>query len=160
MTTIDARVRAWRSHGSRDGVVGLNYRMTDIQAAVGRVQLGRLPELVAERRRVVSALRERLPGLAFPVEPTWGRSNWQSLCVRLPSGIAAATMVSGLEAQGIAVRPAIGNAHETPEYQERAVVALPESERARRECILLPLPSGMTDDEIECVVGGVQAILR
>jgi dTDP-4-amino-4,6-dideoxygalactose transaminase len=154
---LDARVRAWRSHGARDGVVGFNYRMTDIQAAVGRVQLGRLAELVAERRRNVERLRQELRGLAFPVEPEWARSNWQSLCVRLPSGIEAARVIGEMEAQGIAVRPAIGNAHQIPEYRADGAVSLPESERAQRECILLPLPSRMTDRELAEVVEAARA---
>ena len=69
-------------------VLGYNYRMTDIQAAVGREQLKRLPEIVARRRAIADRYRELLagmPGLGLPVEPDWARSNWQSYCVRLPA---------------------------------------------------------------------------
>ncbi len=152
---IDARVRAWRSHGSRDGVYGLNYRMTDVQAAIGRVQLARLPSLVAERRRIVDALRARLRGVEFPVEPPFARSNWQSLCVRFPSPAAARAAEARLEAAAIAVRRGIANAHELPEQKDGLRAALPESERAARECLLLPLPSGMTGEEIDRVVAAV-----
>jgi dTDP-4-amino-4,6-dideoxygalactose transaminase len=116
-----------------------------------------LAELVAERRRNVERLRQELRGLAFPVEPEWARSNWQSLCVRLPSGIEAARVIGEMEAQGIAVRPAIGNAHQIPEYRADGAVSLPESERAQRECILLPLPSRMTDRELAEVVEAARA---
>ena len=157
---LDARVRAWRSHGSRNGIVGFNYRMTDIQAAIGRVQLARLPELLNERRRNVEVLRRRLPELVFPEQPEWARTNWQSLCVRLPAGSSVARISSELESQGIAVRPAIANAHESPEYTPEPRLSLPESERAQRECILLPLPSRMTGDEIEQLVVAVAGALR
>ena len=67
--------------------VGFNYRMTDIQAAVGREQLKRLPEILRHRRQLASQYAELLagiPGLERPQEPEWARSNWQSSAVRLP----------------------------------------------------------------------------
>jgi perosamine synthetase len=152
---IDARVRAWRSHGTRDGVYGFNYRMTDLQAAIGRVQLGRLPGLVDERRRLVDTLRARLPELAFPVEPAWARSNWQSLCVRFPSAEAATEVMARLEAAGIAARPGLTNAHEEPGQADGLRAPLPQSERARRTCVLLPLLSQMLDEELDRVVAAM-----
>ena len=68
-------------------MVGFNYRMTDIQAAVGRMQLKRLPELVSRRRSVAARYGELLgnfEGMHLPTEPRWARCNWQSYCVRLP----------------------------------------------------------------------------
>ena len=69
-------------------MLGYNYRMTDIQAAVGREQLRRLPDIVAQRRALAGGYRELLAGhagLELPREPEWARTNWQSYCVRLPS---------------------------------------------------------------------------
>ena len=63
--------------------------MTDIQAAIGREQLKRLPEIVAQRRKLGDRYRKLLadiPGVIPPSEPSWARSNWQSYCVRLPEG--------------------------------------------------------------------------
>ena len=81
-------------HGSNQVIfesypsVGYNYRMTDIQAAVGREQLKRLPDIVARAARAGGALpataRRASPGLSLPIEPAWARTNWQSYCVRLP----------------------------------------------------------------------------
>ena len=71
-------------------VVGFNYRMTDIQAAVGRKQLERLPKIVSRRRDLASRYTElfgNIEGLGLPVEPSWARSNWQSYCVRLPERV-------------------------------------------------------------------------
>jgi dTDP-4-amino-4,6-dideoxygalactose transaminase len=152
---IDARVRAWRSHGARDGVFGFNYRMTDVQAAIGRVQLQRLPALLAERRAVVAELRERLRGVAFPVEPPFARSNWQSLCVRFPAATTAQAAAARLAAADIAVRPGLSNAHELAEQRDGLRAPLPESERAARECLLLPLPARMTEDERDRLVAAV-----
>src|SRR5262249_39028072 len=102
----DRNLRLWRQHGMDvpDTVrhssprvifesyrfVGFNYRMTDVQAAVGRKQLERLPELVASRRAIASQYTEllgNLEGLILPFEPEWARSNWQSYCVRLPDKV-------------------------------------------------------------------------
>lgn len=147
---VDARVRAWRSHGSRDGIYGFNYRMTDLQAAVGRVQLGRLPALLEERRRVVERLRARIGGsVKFPVEPRWARSNWQSLCVRMPSTESAASAAERLAAANVSCRRGLTNAHELPEQRDGIRGPLPISEEATRTGLLLPLPTGMTAEEIE-----------
>ncbi len=86
---IDARVRRLRQHGADPRGVFLesapNYRLTDLQAAVGRVQLGRLPAQLSERRAQVEQYRSALAQVPvdFPVEPAGRLSNWQSLCVRL-----------------------------------------------------------------------------
>ncbi len=86
--SLDARARhesgqvAFESYGRR----GFNFRLTDIQAAVGRVQLERLDEIVAERRRLAARYSERLAvltGVEAPREADDVRSNWQSYCVRL-----------------------------------------------------------------------------
>src|SRR5207244_1326811 len=67
-------------------VVGYNYRMTDIQAAVGRVQLGRLDSFIDERRRVAFQYTyeiSRIPGLTPPHVPADVRTNYQSYPVRV-----------------------------------------------------------------------------
>ena len=83
-------------HGSQQVIfesypeVGYNYRMTDMQAAVGREQLKRLPEIVdaapASWPQQYTTLLASIPGLKRPSEPAWARSNWQSYCVGLPQG--------------------------------------------------------------------------
>jgi len=152
---LDERVRTWRAHGSCDGICGFNYRMTDVQAAIGRVQLGRLPALLAERRGVVQVLRSRLRGVTFPVEPAWARSNWQSLCVRLPSADATAVAMARLSAASVEARQGIANAHQDPAQRDGVRAPLPESERAHRECLLLPLPSRFREDEMSRVVAAI-----
>jgi dTDP-4-amino-4,6-dideoxygalactose transaminase len=66
-------------------VLGYNYRMTDIQAAVGREQIKRLSEIVTRRRNIArhyGDLLRDIPGLELPNEPSYARTNWQSFCVR------------------------------------------------------------------------------
>jgi len=161
---LDARLRLWRQHGMsvadtvRHGSpsvmfesydeVGWNYRMTDIQAAVGRVQLGRLPDLLAERRALAARYEQVLAGIPVvrPREPNWAKHNWQSYCVRLPDGVDQRGVMQAMLDRGVATRRGIMCAHREPAYANRATrFALPHSEAAQDRCILLPIFPGMTE---------------
>jgi dTDP-4-amino-4,6-dideoxygalactose transaminase len=156
---IDARLRLLRQHGmsATDVVrhssaqvifesyeeVGFNYRMTDIQAAVGREQLKRLPEMIVRRREMAARYAERLckiSGLGVPDEPDDCRSNWQSYCVRLPSGVNQRGVMQQLLDLGISTRRGIMCAHREPAYAGHPLQgALAESESAQDHCILIPI---------------------
>jgi dTDP-4-amino-4,6-dideoxygalactose transaminase len=176
----DHKFRLWRQHGmsvsdvARHGsarvvteeysVAGYNYRMTDVQAAIGREQLKRLPDLVARRRRLADGYRARLadlPEVTPPPEPMGLRSNWQSFCVRLPEAADQGTVMQAMLDRGIASRRGIMCAHLEPPYAEvPRRFALTESERARDHAILLPLYAGMTEADQDAVVAGLRAALR
>ena len=128
-------------HGTREvvfeehGVLGYNYRMTDIQAAVGREQLKRLPGIVETRRALADRYRELLasvPGLTLPHEPSWARSNWQSFWIELPANCEQRAVMQALLDRGVSSRRGIMNAHrEAPYRREGKPWRLPESERAQ-----------------------------
>ncbi len=138
---FDRQFRLWRQHGmgvsdvarhaSRAVVfedyptVGYNYRLTDLQAAIGRVQLARLDAIVAERRRLAGLYAEALAGLpvAVPVEPDWARSNWQSYAVRLEPGADQVSVMQGLLDRGIASRRGVMCIHLEPAYADLALRA-------------------------------------
>jgi perosamine synthetase len=177
---LDAKFRLWRQHGMSvsDTVrhdspqvmfedyaeIGWNYRLTDIQAAVGRVQLERLPALIAERRIQAARYRERLSHLpvGLPVEPNWARHNWQSYCVRLRDGIDQRGAMQAMLDRGVATRRGIMCAHREPAYRDRSPrFPLPHSEAAQDRCILLPLFAGMTAAQQDQVATALeQAISR
>lgn len=148
-------------------MVGYNYRMTDLQAAVGREQLRRLPATVARRRELAARYSEILGaigGFGVPQEPAWARTNWQSYCVRLPEGCDQQAVIQTLLDQGISVRRGIMNAHEEPAYEEAPWkpgpedrAALAESERAHRQCLILPMPSDMTEADVQTVCDALRA---
>ena len=146
--------------------IGFNYRMTDIQAAVGREQLKRLPELLGRRRELAEIYRELLgsaPELNLPFEPDWARSNWQSYCVRLPRGVDQVEVMQTLLYQGIATRRGIMCAHREPAYSIepwRASGTLEQSERAQEECILLPLYHTLTRQEQELIASNLLTAIR
>ena len=137
--------------------------MTDIQAAVGRKQLERLPELVTRRRALASRYNELLgniEGLRLPTEPSWARSNWQSYCVRLPDRVDQRTVMQNLLDQQIATRRGIMCSHlEAPYADEPPRYVLRESERARDQAILIPLYAQMSEDDQTRVATALRAEL-
>jgi dTDP-4-amino-4,6-dideoxygalactose transaminase len=143
-------------------VLGYNYRMTDIQAAVGREQIKRLPQIVAARRRLASRYRELLgdiPGLGLPTEPSWARSNWQSFWVELPEARDQRGVMQALLDRGVASRRGIMCAHREAPYRREQPYRLPQSERAQDRRIILPLFVQMTDAEQALVASSLRAAL-
>lgn len=144
-------------------VLGYNYRMTDVQAAIGRKQLGRLPELIARRRRLASRYAELLgniEGLRLPFEPEWARSNWQSYCIRLPDRIEQRAMMQSLLDQGIATRRGIMCSHrELPYAGTEPRHDLRQSELAQDRSMLLPIYAQMKEEEQIHVVDTIKAEL-
>jgi dTDP-4-amino-4,6-dideoxygalactose transaminase len=171
----DARFRLLRQHGMsipdtvRHGAAsvifedyvttGFNYRMTDIQAAIGIEQLNRLPDFLERRREIVGMYRARLsssPLVELPQEPHHCRSNWQSFPVRLrdTASVSRDALMQHLLDQGISSRRGIMNAHQEPPFA--AHPPQEQSEKARDSVILLPIFNGMRDQEVEEVVKGVK----
>jgi perosamine synthetase len=182
----DRQFRLWRQHGMsvpdtlRHGAqrvifesyvrLGYNYRMTDIQAAVGRAQLRRLPGII-ERRRLLAdrypTLLGAIPGIGLPEEPRWARSNWQSYCTRVPDGCDQRDVMQAMLDAGIATRRGIMCTHREPAYprgtwscgtpSETCHCApgkcprLSQSEQAQDQAIIVPLYHQMTDAEQETV---------
>jgi dTDP-4-amino-4,6-dideoxygalactose transaminase len=179
-TGFDRQFRLWRQHGmslpdtvrhSSTQVVfesyaelGYNYRMTDIQAAVGREQLKRLEAIVARRRYLAQRYTDGLGGmgLGLPPEPDWARTNWQSYCVRLPEGCSQRTVMQALLDKGIATRRAVMCAHREPAYPAGSWSApggLAESERAQDSALTLPLYHQMTEADQDRVIDAVRALV-
>jgi perosamine synthetase len=140
--------------------IGFNYRMTDIQAAVGREQLKRLPGIVARRRELAASYLRQLgaiDGLLRPDEPAWARSNWQSFCVRLPPDCDQLKVMQAMQDDGIATRRGIMCSHLEPAYADQVVRhSLVHSEEAQRRCLLLPLFPQMSEGEQLHVVQALQ----
>lgn len=175
----DRLFRLWRQHGMTVSdldrhsafqvtteaypILGYNYRLTDIQASIGRKQLERLPELIAERRALAarySVLLADMAGLVLPVEPGWARSNWQSYCVRLPPGADQRTVMQAMLDRKIATRRGIMCAHrEAPYATMHHRHCLLESERAQDRCLLLPIYAGMTELDQETVAAALRDVL-
>jgi perosamine synthetase len=177
---FDAKFKLLRQHGMsvpdavRHGspqvifedylVAGYNYRMTDIQAAIGLKQLERLPQIIARRRFLADRYAELLGNieeLRLPVEPEWARSNWQSYCVRLSERVDQKAVMQGLLDNGIATRRGIMCSHREPCYSDQKLRHdLRQSELAQDHSILLPIYAQMTEDDQVRVVDALVRELR
>ena len=162
--SVSDRVR----HGAHEVIfeehteIGFNYRMTDIQAAVGREQLRRLPEIITARRRIAAAYSSRLSevaGVRGPIEPDGMRSNWQSYTVELPTGCDQRNVMQQLLLRGVASRRGVMCAHREIPYRTMQRHSLAESERAQDRFIILPLYPQMTDDDVDYVVSTLVAAI-
>lgn len=179
---FDARFRLMRQHGMSvpDTVrhqakhvifeeyvaLGYNYRMTDIQAAVGRVQLTRLPEILAHQRRLAARYNEAFadhPYLQTPVVPSYAEPNYQSysLRVRPNSPVSRDELMQGLLDQGIATRRGVMNTHLEPSWRNAyPPVSLPESEAATKEVLMVPIYAQMTEAEQSTVIEALGKLVR
>ncbi|MDB6088775.1 MAG: Glutamine--scyllo-inositol transaminase [Gammaproteobacteria bacterium] len=141
--------------------LGFNYRMTDIQAAVGREQLHRLSDIVSSRRLLAGRYEQLLagiPGLRLPHEPPWARSNWQSYCVRLADGCNQKRVMQSMLDAGIATRRGIMCSHREPPYADALVSgSLAKSEAAQDHGLILPLFPQMTPSDQERVAAELKA---
>ena len=143
--------------------VGYNFRITDIQAAVGVVQLGRLDDMIARRRRVAERYNAALanhPWLVPPHAPEYIEPNWQSYQVRLRPGapLSRNALMEALHAEGIPTRRGVMASHLEAPYRDRAP-SLPHTEAAAAECLLLPLHPTLEDAEVEAVLAALDRAL-
>ena len=179
---FDRKFRLWRQHsmGVSDTIrhssrqvkfeeypeLGFNYRMTDMQAAVGREQLKRLPEIVSRRRELAiryNAMFSNVPDVTVPVELPFARSNWQSYSIRLNDTLNQVEIMQYMLDRGIATRRGIMCSHREPAYSNgeyRAAGSLTESESAQDHCIILPLFHQMTVEDQERVVSTLKGAIR
>jgi dTDP-4-amino-4,6-dideoxygalactose transaminase len=175
---LDARFRLLRQHGmsvpdtvrhastrvvfEEYTVAGFNYRMTDIQAAIGRVQLSRLAEIVSRRRDLAARYGQALQhvaGITPAAEPEWARSNWQSYTVGLEPPLDQRRVMQRMLDDGIATRRGVMNAHREPAYPPgswRGSGPLTTGERLQETTIVLPLYHQMTPDEQDRVVASLK----
>ena len=144
---------------------GFNYRMTDMQAAMGLVQLDRLDEVIEARRhrarRYTGQLAE-LKGAVIPEDPSWGTTNFQSFWVELPDDfpVDRDTTLQLLLDRGISARRGIMAAHLEPACADIVAPPLPVTERVTRRSVILPLFHQMTDDDQDQVVGALLDIAK
>ena len=171
----DSQIRRWRHHGmnvqahtrhASNQVIwesyeelGYNYRMTDIQGAIGREQVGRLDGIVVRRRELAARYTERLsdvPAVTPPTEPEWARSNWQSYAIRLDARLDQRIVMQRLLDAGVATRRGVMCAHREPAYPpgtwRSAPGGLRHSEEAQDRCVILPLYPKLPDDDQDYVV--------
>ena len=142
--------------------VGFNYRMTDIQAAIGLVQLGKLGQLIARRRTLARRYQDLLaaiPGLATVRDPDYGTTNYQAFWVELAEGfpVSRDELLRLLADSGVSARRGIMAAHLEPAYAGWPRAVLPVTERLSANSVILPLFHEMTEEEQDLIVSVIRA---
>ncbi|HEY6531319.1 MAG TPA: DegT/DnrJ/EryC1/StrS family aminotransferase [Acidimicrobiales bacterium] len=180
-TEAGTRLRRLREHGMSvsaadrhrmGGVVveqyletGFNYRMTDIQAAVGRVQLGKLDALVARRRELAAryqAAISEMPGLRAVADPSWGTTIFQSFWVLLDDGfpLSRNELMARFAEVAISTRRGIMASHLEPACAGLATGPLPVTETLSASSIILPLYHDLSEADQDRVIDVLAATAR
>jgi perosamine synthetase len=145
---------------------GYNYRLTDLQAALGLAQLGRVEAMLSLRREQAWYYDEQLASLDQvlpPYVPEGVEPSWSSYCVTIPSATSrTVTEVLGdLAAQGISARRGIQPLHREPFFREsHGHLDLPNTEAAAERTLFLPIFPGLTRPEQDRVVAALTASVR
>ncbi len=180
-TSLVARARRLREHGMsvsaadrhvERGLVfeeyletGYNFRLTDLQAAVGLVQLERLAGVVARRRTLAAGYHRRLhdiPALTCVADPPGGTTNFQSFWIRLHHEfpITRNELMVRLEDAGVASRRGIMAAHLHPAGARWQTGPLPVTEVLSSTSVILPLFHEMSDDDLDRVAEVIAGAAR
>jgi perosamine synthetase len=140
--------------------VGWNYRMSDLHAALGLAQLGRLDGLLAARRRIAARYAELFAGSGVepPLVPPDREHTFQSYQALLPDGVDPDRVIARLSERRIAARRGIMLCHRERPYEGQRG-PFPGAERAWARAILLPLHGGLSDEDLTRVAQAVREAL-
>jgi perosamine synthetase len=162
------RIRVLRNQGMRGrydfGAIGWNLRLTELAAAVGSVQLRRLPDWTSARRRVASMLSsalQNLDGVLLPIVPEGREHAWHRFTVRLDPSIDRDAVAAKLEAHGVETRvyypqvvpdmePYVGH----PQLETGA--PLPRARDAARTVLSIPCHPAMGEDDVARVAAALR----
>jgi perosamine synthetase len=172
--TLAERARRFRNLGFQPGrrfvhaELGFNFRLTNLQAALGLRQIDRIDEIVARKRAMGKAYTDRLSGLSgleLQTDQAWSRGvYWMyGLLVRETTGLDAAELARRLAQRGIETRPFFLGMHEQPVLRERGLFsgeAYPVTERLARQGLYLPSGLGLDLAQIDCICEAVGEALQ
>ncbi len=172
---VAERLRRLRSHGLAHRAVagrpprleciepGFNFRLSDVGAALALGQVRRLDALVEERRRLAMRYErgiEGIRGLVLPWTPPGAEPTYQTYLVRVTGDarLDRDELLSGLAGEGIGARIGVSAIHLQPAYRSPKA-SLPETERAARETLALPLYPGLSDRDHDRIVSTLKRLL-
>ena len=148
-------------------IVGYNYRMTNIEAAIGLAQLERIDEHLAARQRVRRWYDERLRDLSdliqLPIEEPWAKHSFWMYTIILSdavvAGITRDEFMARLDADGIETRPVFYPMHVLPPYLDPAA-RFPVADRLAAQGVNLPTHGMLTEDDVDYIVSRIRASLQ
>jgi len=146
---------------------GFNYRLTNLQAALGLSQVQRMEEIIQKKRMIAASYSERLKeieGLQLPYEKSWARSVYWMYGIVLQDSIAmnAAEFADELRNRGIETRPFFLGMHEQPVLQSHGLFLgekYPVAERLGRRGLYLPSGLGLKEEQINFVCDSIRDVL-
>lgn len=166
------RIRILRSHGSIRGShymsfvdAGFNYRLSDINAAVGVVQMGRLDWLLQTRRSLAETYAKKLAavdGVAAPVTPAGRTHTYQSYVVQLADDIDRDRVIDALKSRQVESTIGTYSMHLQPYFANRfgfTDADFPNATRAHYSALTLPLHTAMGDGDVSAVVEALAAAI-
>jgi len=147
--------------------LGYNFRMTNLQAAIGVAQMDRIEEFVGTKRRLGEYYRERLlkiKGIKCQVQKPWAKTVYWMYCIELDKalGLDAEGMMKELGKRGIGTRPFFLGLHEQPALHDLGLFKAehyPVTERIARQGLYLPSGLSMTEKQIDEVVSAVSGVI-
>jgi perosamine synthetase len=158
---VDEVCRMVRTHGEKakyaSEMLGNNYRMTEIQAAIGSVQLERLPGFLAKRRansKQLTKILSKSQRLCLPSDPRGGKHSWYLYTARLYRGRNGERdkLIDELHKKGIGSEAYYVNpVHTMPFYRQFGARKLPETEKAAKQVFSLPIHPGVTEEQVDFI---------
>jgi len=160
------RCRCWRNHGQRmvDGrrdfvAPGLNYRMTEMQAAIGRIQLSKFESILQTRRELARQYLDGLEGCPkLRLPPNVLEHTWQTLMVVLEETIDRTALIQQLAKQGIESGPGSVAGHKAAHFQPQP--SLPVSILLHERGLALPLHAGLQQKQVAFVIERLRGLLE
>ncbi|MBA2347740.1 MAG: DegT/DnrJ/EryC1/StrS aminotransferase family protein [Solirubrobacterales bacterium] len=173
---VKARIDSERNQGRAPDMgwldhdrLGFNYRMTDLQAAIGSVQVGRLPQMLADRATVAGWYREAMTplatelGLGLPCEDAGGEvRGWFVWVVQVPQSIDRDETIRALRSHGVQSKPYLPAIHLMSFYRDRyghREGEFPVCEDIAARSVALPFFPRMRQDQVERVAGALRTVL-
>jgi dTDP-4-amino-4,6-dideoxygalactose transaminase len=155
-------VRLLRNQGMeqryRNEVVGFNNRMTDIHAAIGRIQLRKLPEWTRQRQQNAAFLNENLENVITPITARGATHVYHQYTIRIP-GHDQDAFVAALAARGVGSGVYYPTpVHALPSFGLR--LDLPETSRAAREVVSLPVHPSLDEADLTTIVEAVNIVAK
>jgi dTDP-4-amino-4,6-dideoxygalactose transaminase len=169
-----AAIRSMRNQGRTPGdtwlehtYLGYNYRLDELSAALGRVQMERFDDLLSKRNQVAEWYRARLERLAqieqIMIAPTTDRMSWFVYVVRLQQGLNRVEVAEALETRGVPTRPYFVPIHTQPYFVERfgyETGDFPITEDLGDRGLALPFSGVMTEGQVDYVVDQIDEVVN
>ena len=148
--------------------MGYNFRLTNLQAAVGLAQIERIEDFIETKRRLGAYYREKLAdinGVKCQIEKPWAKSVYWMYCIELTreANMNAQTLMKELAKRGIGSRPFFLGLHEQPVLKEYGLFSgevYPITERISRQGLYLPSSLNLTEGEIDEIVEAIKEIIQ